>query len=103
MMIDMDAIEAFGSGARGANDHPFNLYSGIASVLLSVATSAVTRSAIGGCGAVVPARSRRVHAMSAISRIASDSATMSRKQGNEQRGFTVEKCQDIGTGLSEVA
>lgn len=72
-------------------------------MLYPVATSAVTRSAIGDRGAVVSAASRRVHAVSAASHTASNSATMLRKQGNEQRGFMVEKCQDIGTGLSEVA
>ena len=57
---------------------------------------------MGGRGASVSAGSRRVHAIAAVSSVAS---AMSRKQGNgaEQRGFTVEKCQDIGTGLSEVA
>lgn len=69
-------------------------------MLLSSATSATTRTAIAGVrGAVVSANSRRVHAISA-SRIA---AAMSRKQGKDSdRGFTVEKCQETGTGLSEV-
>ena len=109
-MMDMDASNGIlrpGAASPPSNPRPTYLqpsHKGNARVLLSSATSASTRSAFGGRGAVVSAKSAGAARMSArtANRIA-----MSRVEGNgeshiAQRGFTVEKCQDTGTGLSEV-
>ena len=102
-------------------------HQGIASVLPLAATSASTRSATGGRGAVVSAMrvrsaaTRRHFGASVQSFAASFSSFSSRKeraaqqaqgkdnQGNtkNERGFAVSKCQDTGitghrSGLSEV-
>lgn len=85
----MEATVAF------SNKTLFQLFSGIASVLLSTATSAkTTRTAICGRGFAVSASQRAIHT-SIVS-----AAVMGEQE--KDRGFTAEKRQDIGVGLSEV-